>query len=167
MESLHPEFGTKQVHAMGEVIARTWYEIKKEVPVKKVIRKRTGREWNKYSVYFLDFLIPLPSGKNPLQSYETGIFDKTPVIAGKFRLPFGLTIQRFFEVEEEELALGQDEARELAQQAALQQMNSEMPASAEVVDRQIQLASEGDREYITITVECTEDIATQQEIGGN
>lgn len=167
MESIHPEFGMKQVHAMGEVIARTWYEIRKEVPVKKVIRQRTGREWNKYSVYFLDFLIPLPSGKNPFQSFDTGIFDKTPVIADRFRLPLGLTIQRFFEVEEEELMLNQDEARELARNSALKELAGEMSGSAEVVDRQIQLASEEGRETITITVECTEDIAIQQEIGGN
>ena len=167
MESIHPEFGSKQIHAMGEVIARTWYEIKKEVPVKKVIRKRTGREWNKYSVYFLDFLIPLPSGKNPWQNFDSGIFDKTLVIADKFRLPMGLTIQRFFEVEEEELVLSQDEARELAQQAALQEIAREMPPAAQVVDRQIQLALEEEREFITITVECTEDIAQPQEIGGN
>lgn len=166
IESLHPEFGTRQVHALGEVIARTWYEIKREVPVKKVIRKRTGREWNKYSVYFLDFFLPLPSGKNPYQTFETGIFDKTPVIASRFRLPLGLTVQRFYEVEEEEIALDEDEARELAQQTALEELHREMPVNAEVVDQQIQLASEGDREYITITVECTEDIAMQQEIGG-
>ncbi len=167
MESIHPEFGTKQVHAMGEVIARTWYEIKKEVPVSKVVRKRTGREWNKYSVYFLDFLIPLPSGKNPWQRFETGIFDKTLVIADRFRLPLGLTIQRFFEVEEEELPLNQDEARELARNTALKELADQMSAQAEVVDRQIQLTSEGERETVTITVECTEDIAIQQEIGGN
>lgn len=167
MESIHPEFGTKQVHAMGEVIARTWYEIKKEVPVKKVIKKRTGREWNKYSVYFLDFLIPLPSGSNPFQSFETGIFDKTPVIADRFRLPMGLTIQRFFEVEEEEQTLNQDEARELAKNSALKELAGEMSATAEVVDQQIQLTGEEGREIITITVECTEDIAVPQEIGGN
>ena len=167
IESIHPEFGTRQVHAMGEVIARTWYEINKEVPVKKVVRKRTGREWNKYSVYFLDFLVPLPSGENPFQSFETGIFDKTPVIANRFRLPLGLTIQRFFEVEEEELTLSQDEARELAQNSALKELAGEMSDSAEVVDRQIQLASEEGREIITITVECTENIAILQEIGGN
>ena len=166
IQSIHPEFGTKQVHAMGEVIARTWYEIKKEVPVKKVIRRRTGEEWNRYSIYFLDFIIPLPSGKNPYESFETGIFDKTPVIAGKFRLPLGLTVQRFFEVEEEEVVLSPDEARELAQQTALEALGREIPGAAEIVDRQIQLASEGDREYITITIECTEDIAVQQEIGG-
>jgi similar to stage IV sporulation protein len=167
IESIHPEFGSKQVHAMGEVIARTWYEIKKEVPVKKVIRKRTGREWSKYSVYFLDFFIPLPCGKNPFQSFETGIFDKTPVIADRFRLPLGLTIQRFFEVEEEEQMLNQDEARELAKNAALKELAGEMSATAEVVDQQIQLAREEGREYMTITLECTEDIAIPQEIGGN
>ena len=79
----------------------------------------------------------------------------------------GLTIQRFFEVEEEELVLSQDEARELAQQAALQEIAREMPPAAQVVDRQIQLALEEEREFITITVECTEDIAQPQEIGGN
>lgn len=30
LESKYPEFGSKQVHAIGEVVARTWYEIKKK-----------------------------------------------------------------------------------------------------------------------------------------
>lgn len=167
VESLHPEFGMKQVHALGEVVARTWYEVKKEVPVKRISRKRTGREWSKISLYFLDFLIPLPSGKNPFEHYETGIFDKTPVIANRFRLPLGITVQSFFEVEEQEFVLDEDEARELAQETALREVNNSLPAGAEVIDQQIQLTSEEGREYITITLECTEDIALQQEIGGN
>jgi len=167
LESVHPEFGTKQVHALGEVIARTWYEIKQEVPVKKIIRARTGKEWNKYSIYFLDFIIPVPCGEIPFEKYETGIFDKTLVIANKFRLPIGLTIQRYFELYEEEQTLGKEEAREIAQEKALQEINDTIPPEAKRTDQQIQLVSEGEREYVTVTVECTEDIAVEQEIGGN
>ena len=65
------------------------------------------------------------------------------------------------------MTLSQDEARELAQNSALKELAGEMSSSAEVVDRQIQLASEEGREFVTITVECTENIAILQEIGGN
>lgn len=167
MESIHPEFGSKQVHAIGQVIARTWYEHKKEIPVKQIIRRRTGEEWNKYSVYFLDFILPIPSGKNPFQKYETSIYDKTPVIGNRFRLPLGLTVQCFFEIEEQEIVLDKEQARELAQEAAIREINNTIPETADVIDQQMQVLPEGDKEYITITVECTEDIALKQEIGGN
>lgn len=167
LESLHPEFGVKQVHAMGEVIARTWYEIKKEVPEKRITRVRTGNEFNKYSIYFLDFIIPLPSKKNPFQSYETGIFDKTLVIGNRFRLPFGLTIQNFFEIEEKVTDLSVEEARELAQITAIRELNAKIPENAEVVDQQMQIVTENGKEYITVIMECTEDIAMEQEFGGN
>ncbi len=167
LESVHPEFGTKQVHALGEVAARTWYEIKREVPVKKIVRTRTGQEWNKYSVYFLDFIIPVPRGEVPFEKYETGIFDRARVIANRFRLPVGLTIQRFFELHEEEHTLEKEEAREIAREAALKELNEKIPPEAKRIDQQIQLVSEEGGEFITITVECTEDIAMEQEIGGN
>jgi len=167
LESFYPEFGEKQVHAMGEVIARTWYEIKKEIPGKRVTRVRTGKEFNKYSIYFLDFLIPLPSGENPFELFETVTYDKTPVIGNRFRLPFGLTVQNFFEVEEQVTELSSEEARELAQAAAVRELNARIPEDAEVVDQQMQITKENGKEYITVIMECVEDIAMEQEFGGN
>ncbi|NLY18570.1 MAG: sporulation protein YqfD [Clostridiaceae bacterium] len=167
LESFYPEFGEKQVHAMGEVIARTWYEIKKEIPGKRVTRVRTGKEFNKYSIYFLDFLIPLPSGENPFELFETVTYDKTPVIGNRFRLPFGLTVQNFFEVEEQVTELSSEEARELAQAAAVRELNARIPEDAEVVDQQMQITKENRKEYITVIMECVEDIAMEQEFGGN
>lgn len=167
LESIHPEFGSKQVHAMGEVIARTWYEVKKEVPEKKITRYRTGQTWNKYSVYFLDFKVRLPSGKNPFELYETVLSDKAPVIANRFKLPFGLIVEKYYELAEEEQVLEQEQARELAQKTALDKINEIVPQNAEIVDQQMQIITEEGKEYILLTVECTEDIAMQQEIGGN
>jgi len=167
IESVRPEFGAKKVHAIGEVMARTWYEVKKEVPKKERLRKRTGNEWNKTSVYFLDFKIPLPSGKNPFTLYETIIFDKAPVIGKKFRLPFGVTIHRFFELYEEERMLDHDQATELARNSAETELRNMIPEGAKVVDKQIQLIKEKDAEYLIVTAECVEDIAIEQEIGGD
>ncbi len=167
MESIHPEFGTMQVHAMGEVTARTWYELKREVPAKRIIRRRTGQEWNKYNICFLDFTLPLPAGTNPFLLYETGIYDRALVIGNRFRLPFGLTIQRCFELEEKEEILTREEARELAQETVVLELKKSIPKEAEIVDEQMQLISEKDSEYITITVECIENIAMEHKIGGD
>ena len=167
IESIRPVFGARYVHAIGEVIARTWYEVKREVPKKETVRKRTGNEWNKTSVYFLDFKIPLPSGKNPFTLYESSIFDKAPVIGKKFRLPFGITIQRFFELYEEERTLDHDQAIEAARNSAETELRKMIPHGAKVVDKQVQLIKEEDAEYLIITAECVEDIAIEQEIGGD
>ncbi|HEY8422688.1 MAG TPA: sporulation protein YqfD [Thermoclostridium sp.] len=167
LESIHPEFGSKQVHAMGEVLARTWYEAEKEVPVKKINRIKTGLEWNKYSVYFLDFRIRLPSGNNPFELYETGIVDKAPVIGNRFKLPFGLIIEKHYELKEEEQVLDQEQARELAHKMAMDKILEMVPKEAEIVDQQMQVITAEGREYIQVTVECTENIAIQKEIGGN
>lgn len=167
LESIHPEFGSKQVHAMGEVLARTWYEFKREVPVKKVTRKRTGLEWNKYSVYFLDFKIRLPSGNNPFELYETNILDKAPVIMNRFKLPFGVIIEKHYELKEEEQVLEQEQARELAQKMITDKILETLPKDAEIVDQHLQVVTSEGKEYLILTVECTENIAMQQEIGGN
>lgn len=165
LESLYPEFGSKQVHAMGEVMARTWYEIKKEVPKVKLTRMRTGLEWNTYSIYFLDFRVKLPSKKNPFEIYESSIINKAPVIANQFKLPIGVVIEKYYELQEEEQILEQQEARELAQDIANEKIKEFVPKDAEISGRQFQFFEEN--EYILLTVECTENIATQEEIGGS
>jgi similar to stage IV sporulation protein len=167
IESIRPEFGVKQVHAIGEVVARTWYEVKKEVPAKEIVRKRTGNEWSKTSIYFLDFKIPLPSGKNPFVLFESSIFDKAPVIGKKFRLPFGVTIHRFFELYEEDRVLDHDQAVEIARNSAEIELRNMVSADAEVVDKQMRLIAEENTEYLIVTLECVEDIAAEQEIGGD
>lgn len=167
IESIRPEFGVKQVHAIGEVVARTWYEVKKEVPAKEIVRKRTGNEWSKTSIYFLDFKIPLPSGKNPFVLFESSIFDKAPVIGKKFRLPLGITIQRFFELYEEERMLDREQAAEAARNSAEIELRNMVSADAEVVDKQMRLIAEENTEYLIVTLECVEDIAAEQEIGGD
>ncbi len=42
-----------------------------------------------------------------------------------------------------------------------------IPHGAKVVDKQVQLIKEEDAEYLIITAECVEDIAIEQEIGGD
>jgi len=167
VESIRPEFGAKQVHAIGEVMARTWYEVKREVPEKEIVRKRTGKDWSKISVYFLDFKIPLPSGKNPFTLYETSIYDKAPVIGKKFRLPLGITVQQYFELYEEERILDRDEATEAARNSAETELRNMISADAKVVDKQMRLITEEDAVYLIVTAECIEDVAAEQEIGGD
>ena len=167
LESVHPEFGSKNVHAMGEVLARTWYEVKREIPAKRINRKRTGLEWNKYSFYFLDFKVRLPSGNNPFELYETNILDKSPVIRNRFKLPFGVIIEKHYELEEVEQELEKEQAKELALKMAIERISEIVPKDAEIIDRKIQIVTSEGKEYLLVTVECTENIAMQQEIGGN
>ena len=166
LESIHPEFGSKYVHAMGEVMASTWYEVKEEVPEKRIIRKRTGLEWNRYSVYFIDIRLRLPSGRNPFALYETSVLDKSPVIMNRFKFPFGLIVEKHHELKEEEQALEKEQAREFAYMIAMNKISEKMPREAEIVDRQMQVVASEGREYLLVTVECTENIAIQQELEG-
>lgn len=104
---------------------------------------------------------------NPFVLYEKNLLDKAPVIGNRFKLPFGVVIEKYFELEEEEQVLEQEDARELAHKMAMDKISEMVPEEAEIVDKQVQIITEEGKEYILITVECTEDIAMQQEIGGN
>ena len=70
-------------------------------------------------------------------------------------------------MEEEEQVLDQQQAREIAENMAVEEIQQVVPKDAEIVERQLQFFAEDEKEYISITVECTEDIAAQQEIGWN
>jgi hypothetical protein len=52
-------------------------------------------------------------------------------------------------------------------QAAEIELRNMVSADAEVVDKQMRLIAEENTEYLIVTLECVEDIAAEQEIGGD
>lgn len=59
------DFGSKEVHALGRVIARTWYESSLPVSMEYTQRIKTGNEHKTVYLKFLDEKIKLP-GKNTI-----------------------------------------------------------------------------------------------------
>lgn len=160
LESKYPELGTKDVHALGRVIARTWYESSLPVSMEYTQRIRTGKTHSSTYLKFLDGRLRLPGGDPPFEIYETSSFDKT--LSGPFgiNLPIGLTVEKSFEIIEKQVPLTEEEAMSIAEEIARLDLSERLPEDCRVVDEKVNYVSEeGKTTYVQVVLECEEDIA--------
>ncbi|HHW21976.1 MAG TPA: sporulation protein YqfD [Clostridiaceae bacterium] len=158
LESKNPDFGTRDVHALGKIIARTWYE--SSLPVSMVYTQRLKTEKSHDTVYLriFDQKIKL-GGEPPFEMYETQTVDKFLSPFG-IRLPIGLTVETSFEIMERQIDLTMDEAISVAIDTAKKDLEARLPDDCVVVDEKIkQVTGDNGTVYIQVVVECEEDIA--------
>ncbi len=163
LESKYPELGTRDVHALGRVIARTWYESSLPVSMEYNQRIRTDRTHEIVYLKFLDGKLRLPGGDHPFEIYETSTYDKT--LAGPFglKLPIGLTVEKSFEIMERQVTLTEEEAISIAAETARNNLAHRLPSDSKVVDEKVnQVKGENNQMYIQVVLECEEDIAGLQ-----
>jgi similar to stage IV sporulation protein len=160
LESMYPEFGTRDVHAMGRIIARTWYESSLPVSMEYTQRLRTGKTHQVTYLRFLDGKIRLPGAAPAFDLYEVTTYDKT--LTGPFgvSLPIGLTIEKSFEIMERQVPLTFDEALAIAEEKAREELAKRIPPDSRVVDEKVHhYTGENNQTYVQVVVECEEDIA--------
>jgi similar to stage IV sporulation protein len=158
LQSKNPDFGTRDVHALGKVIAKTWYE--SSLPVSMVYTQRLKTQKSHDTVYlrFLDRKLKI-GGEPPFEIYETQTVDKFLSPFG-IKLPIGLTVETSFEIMERQVDLTMDEAISVALETAKKVLEARMPEDCVVIDEIVkQVTSESGTVYIQIVVECEEDIA--------
>lgn len=161
LESVNPEFGTRNVHAQGRVIARTWYESSLLVSMEYTQRLRTGKTHQTTYLRFLDGKLRLPGTKPAFELYEVTTYDKT--LSGPFgvSLPIGLTIEKSFEIMERQVPLTFDEALSIAEERAREELAKRIPPDSKVVDEKIHhFTGENNQTYVQVVLECEEDIAS-------
>lgn len=155
----------RQVHAIGTIKARTWYE--KESPVKtKVIEKqRTGRIKDNYSTNIFTKKINLFHNEDTFENYDKIEIKKKISIGEDIVLPFELIIDRYYENQLIEKEIGIDEAQKNAESISYNLAVSEIPENAEIVKIDSSLENKEDGEiYANIVIECIEDIGETQEL---
>ncbi len=160
LESQSPEFGTRDVHALGRIIARTWYESSLPVSMEYTQRLRTGKTHEVSYLRFLDGKLRVPGTEPTFELYEVTTYDKT--LSGPFglNLPIGLTIEKSFEIMERQVTLTLDEALSIAEERAREDLAKRIPPDSKVVDEKVKhVTGENNQTYVQVVLECEEDIA--------
>lgn len=163
LESKFPELGTRDVHALGRIIARTWYESSLPVSMEYTQRIRTGKTHETVYLRFLDGKLKLPGGAPNFDILEASTYDKA--LAGPFgiKLPIGLTIEKSFEIMERQVSLTEEEALGIAEETARENLAYRIPVDSKVVDEKVNhIKSESSQTYVQVVLECEEDIAGLQ-----
>lgn len=161
LQSKNPDFGTRDVHALGRIIARTWYESSLPVSMVYTQRLKTQNSFDTVYLRLLDLKLKI-GGDPPFEIYETQTVDRFLSPFG-IRLPIGLTVETSFEIIEKQIDLTMDEAIEVAVETARRNMEARMPDDCVVIDEVVkQIYGENGTIYIQIVAECEEDIAKLQ-----
>ena len=161
----HEDTGVvRYVHAMAQIMARTWYEGRSYVPFKEVSGIRTGNKITHKYYEINGWSLDTDKIEIPFEKYEVEE-SKIPVVGAGQALPFYSVIRDYYEIkgvspqERIEIALAK------AEEKAWKEAQKKIPNGAKIIDKQFKYDMiKGEGIDAVVYVEVLEDIAEQKEI---
>lgn len=157
--------GTRYVHAEGEIDAKVWYTHKERVYYKQEKKTETGQEEKKYSININNFEINLYKKLSKFENYDTIREQKKLKLFSNLYLPLGFTINRNYELENNEVIYTEAEAKEIGINKSKEELNKNLNDEVKLMNTYINTNTEDD-EYmdIEVTYEVYETIGTKEKI---
>ncbi len=154
----------RYVHAMAQVIGRTWYEGKGSCSRSKTITKRTGRKAVCKYMDFGKWVLEYDIEEIPFKKYE--VEEKKIQMFGEGRFfPISMLIKEYYEVEELPQSVQLEIMKQKAQEKAWEQVEEKIPSHVKIVDKRMKCDMiDGESIEAIVYVEVLEDIALQKEI---
>jgi similar to stage IV sporulation protein len=158
----------KKVHAMGTVIARTWYEEEVPVVTKVTERIKTGRVKNDHALVIFSWKIDILRKKNKFDCYSVSKTGKKLKIGEDLVFPIEWVTVTYHEEQTAEAVISEENAKKAAADSALEKAMSKVPKDAEVVKKNARFIKDGNNRMLArVTLECVEDIGISRRTGGN
>ena len=158
----------RQVHAIAEVKARTWYESRVPVAADVLQKVFTRRVNERYYVIVFNKLIPLPARSSSFEQKDVVYVTRKLEILKDMVLPFGYMKKQEIEYVNNYIRLDLEEARSRAVEQAKEEVIKYVPEGAKIIKTNIAFdKNENNNEVAIVTLECEEEIGIQKKIGGN
>ena len=157
----------RYVHARGEILARTWYELAGEVDIEDYSHRLTGNVVDcKYiglGEYIMDFNVePMSFEKYQIKERREFFFGE-----GRF-IPLEFIVREYHELELLPRNRAIDMAKEDARKKALSKVDIIIPDDAKIIDKTYKYDIIEDKRILcTLYAEAIEDIGIQAEIAGH
>ncbi len=154
--------GTRLVHAMGEVYARTWYEFSYEMPLKYETKVYTGKRAKNNAIIML--------GKRINLYFSTGFYNtfcdkiiKTnqAKLPGGYSLPITINTETYMEYELESCVIDEKEAEEILKKRLSERLDG-LVGDGEKVTVKFETRVSGEVIKVTLQAECVEQIGALQ-----
>lgn len=152
------------VHAMGQIMARTWYEGIALVSLEDFMWERTGRKAVCKYLKMGDWGIEYYREEIPYEKYET--VEKNQWMMGENRfLPAKIVVLEYYELKKKPEGVITMEARKKAEELAFQDVRGKVPPGGKIIDKKLKYDMIG-REGVEVVVylEVLEDIGVQKNI---
>ena len=154
--------GVRMVHGMGQVWARTWYDLSVLVPLQteELVQQEgeTTRIWldiGKKQINLLAKGSMLPADCGKILHYGA------VCLPGGFRLPMTVVTEKTVRYQAQETERTEAEARAEGEAALLALLETQMTEDGTVVDTRFASARKGDWLLVTLKAECLEQIGRQ------
>ncbi len=160
--------GFKLVHAMGTVLARTWYEEEAPVITSQIERLKTGKIINDNALLLFSWKLDILHRKNKFKTYSVSEIRKKLSIGEDMVFPIEWVTVRYVEEKLVDAVISEQTAKNVAAQSAYKRAIAKVPEDVEIVKKNVTFLSDEKGAIIArVTIECIEDIGTSKQIGGN
>lgn len=141
-----------QVHASGDVIARTYYDETREVPIAKIKKSRTGNKIENYYIVPFGKKIYLKNSLNKFDKYDKIIKDNNFI-----------KTETYYEVKEQTTKLDIKKVENETQNAIYKNLISKFDKSVSVVDKKFESSINENMCKVRVTVIAEENIAQNEQ----
>lgn len=154
--------GLRLLHGMGEVWARTWYDLSVMVPLQRLQYTRVEEETTKISLDFGKQRIKLYAKGSVLGTNCDKIIQYEPLtLPGGFRLPITLVKEKIIHYTGETAAESTVEAQREGEQALLQLLEQQLDGRGSVEESRFSAAEKNGYLLVSLAAECHEQIGRQ------
>lgn len=163
-ELIYQDLPYQYIYALGDVQARIWYSGERKISLVQSETVRTGNTAVVRTMRIFGQDIPL-DGENPFVSYEVESREQDVMNLG---IPVTIITQTYYETEEREYSITQEEALELGKSDLEQELSAQIPQDAEILRTQSSVkAAEGENAVIvSMFIETLEQIGQTKELTG-
>ena len=163
-ELIYQDLPYQYIYALGDVQARIWYSGERKISLVQSETVRTGNTAVVRTMRIFGQDIPL-DGENPFASYEVESREQDVMNMG---IPVTIITQTYYETEEREYSITQEDALELGKSDLEQELSAQIPQDAEILRTQSSVkAAVGENAVIvSMFIETLEQIGQTKELTG-
>ncbi len=151
------------VSAKGKVWGKTWYKTEAAVNMKTKTLRLSGESQVKRFLQIGSVKVPIAGFTLEQYNKKEVIEEVIPIQLLRWELPIAMIEQTIYEAEEVEFLYSEEEARNLAMEAAKKDLLRQLPKDAKIVDQKVLHEQvENGTLKLSILYDVIEDIATEQ-----
>lgn len=156
---------SRNVHADGEIILKTWYQNKITVPYEKDLAYKTGKIEKKYKLEIGNSQINFINTSTKFEKYDTITVSNKLRMFNKFELPIKLTELTYEELKVDTIKYTKTQAENIAKEKASNSIQDIiLNEKVEVLKTDYKIIENVDSVSVEVTAECLENVGLKEPI---